>query len=133
MREDGFFVSGDLGYIDADGYVYIVGRHKDLIITGGLNVYPAEVEAAVEEVPEVAQAAVIGVPHHDFGEAVVAVVTLRADESATEQQILSHLAERLAKFKCPKRIIFVDRLPINVMGKVQKNVLRESMCNLFTK
>jgi malonyl-CoA/methylmalonyl-CoA synthetase len=131
FRPDGYFISGDLGFVDEAGYVRIVGRDKDLIITGGLNVYPAEVEAAIEALPGVAECAVIGVPHADFGEGVVAVVTGRAGATLEEGPILSALAERLASFKRPKRIFFVGELPRNAMGKVQKNVLRERYAGCF--
>jgi malonyl-CoA/methylmalonyl-CoA synthetase len=120
---DGWFVTGDLGQIDADGYVSIVGRGKDLIISGGFNIYPKEIELAIDELPGVAESAVIGVPHPDFGEAVVAVVV--TDGETTEAGIMAALGERLARFKQPKRIVFVDDLPRNTMGKVQKNILRE--------
>jgi malonyl-CoA/methylmalonyl-CoA synthetase len=131
FRPDGYFISGDLGFVDEAGYVRIVGRDKDLIITGGLNVYPAEVEAAIEALPGVAECAVIGVPHGDFGEGVVAVVTGRAGATLEEGPILSALAERLASFKRPKRIFFVGEMPRNAMGKVQKNVLRERYAGWF--
>ena len=124
FREDGFFVSGDLGFIDEKGYVHIVGRDKDLIISGGFNVYPKEVEAAIQALPGVADAAVIGVPHPDFGEGVVAVVVPQAGARLDERQMQTALAGELAKYKLPKRIFFADALPLNAMGKVQKNELR---------
>jgi len=125
FREDGFFVSGDLGYIDPRGYVFISGRGKDLIISGGFNVYPAEVEAAIEALPGVAECAVIGAPHADFGEAVVAVVTPRPGATLEEKAMIAALGGELAKYKLPKRIYVADSLPRNAMGKVQKNELRE--------
>ena len=125
FRDDGFFVTGDLGYIDERGYVRISGRGKDLIISGGFNVYPAEVEGAIEALPGVAECAVIGVPHADFGEGVVAVVTSKPDASLDEAQMLLSLGSELAKYKLPKRIILADSLPRNAMGKVQKNELRD--------
>jgi malonyl-CoA/methylmalonyl-CoA synthetase len=125
FRDDGYFISGDLGLVDEAGYVRIVGREKDLIITGGLNVYPAEVEAAIEAIPEVAECAVIGVPHPDFGEGVVAVVVARSGAELEEGWIIAALAGSLAGFKRPKRVFLVDALPRNAMGKVQKNRLRE--------
>jgi malonyl-CoA/methylmalonyl-CoA synthetase len=131
FRGDGFFISGDLGLIDEAGYVRIVGREKDLIITGGLNVYPAEVEAAIEAVPGVAEAAVIGVPHPDFGEGVVAVVIARPGAGLEERSILSALAESLAGYKRPKRVFLADALPRNAMGKVQKNRLRDRFSDIF--
>ncbi|HRK24336.1 MAG TPA: malonyl-CoA synthase [Beijerinckiaceae bacterium] len=131
FRKDGFFITGDLGLIDERGYVQIVGRGKDLVITGGFNVYPKEVETEIDSIPGVIESAVIGVPHRDFGEGVTAVVVRKAGAPLTEAGVLAHLAERLAKFKQPKRVIFVDDLPRNTMGKVQKNVLRDSYKDLY--
>jgi malonyl-CoA/methylmalonyl-CoA synthetase len=123
---DGFFRTGDLGSLSADGYLTIAGRSKDLIISGGYNIYPKEVELAIDELAGVQESAVIGVPHPDFGEAVTAVVVRRREgAAATEGAILAALREKLANFKVPKRVYFVDELPRNTMGKVQKNVLRE--------
>jgi len=127
FRADGFFITGDMGKIDARGYVHIVGRAKDLIITGGLNVYPKEVETEIDLIPGVVESAVIGLPHADFGEAVTAVVVRRAGVDLSENDILSALETRLAKFKNPKRVVFLSELPRNAMGKVQKNVLRETL------
>ncbi len=124
FRDDGFFITGDLGYVDPRGYVCISGRGKDLIISGGFNVYPAEVEGAIEALPGVADCAVIGVPHADFGEAVVAVVTPRPGARLDEQAMIAALGDELAKYKLPKRIFVADSLPRNAMGKVQKNELR---------
>jgi malonyl-CoA/methylmalonyl-CoA synthetase len=127
FRDGGWFVTGDMGCVDEAGYVRIVGRAKDVVITGGLNVYPAEVEAAIEALPGVAECAVIGVPHPDFGEGVVAIVTARPGEPAPgEAGIRAALGDTLAAFKQPKRVFLVDALPRNAMGKVQKNVLREA-------
>lgn len=131
FRPDGFFITGDLGLRSRDGYVMIVGRGKDLIISGGLNVYPAEVEAVVDALPGVAASAIIGVPHPDFGEAVVAVVTARPGATVEEAAIRGACAATLAKFKVPKRVIVVSELPHNAMGKVQKNQLRETLKGLF--
>jgi malonyl-CoA/methylmalonyl-CoA synthetase len=123
---DGYFRTGDLGSLSRDGYLTIAGRSKDLIISGGYNVYPKEIELAIDELPGVQESAVIGIPHPDFGEAVAAVVVpRRGAAAATENGIISALKERLANFKVPKRVYFVDELPRNTMGKVQKNVLRE--------
>ncbi|KRB79473.1 malonyl-CoA synthase [Sphingomonas sp. Root710] len=122
---DGWFISGDLGFIDPQGYVSIVGRAKDLIISGGYNVYPAEVETAIDELPEVHESAVIGVPHRDLGEGVVAVIVPREPGFADADAIQAGLADKLARFKQPKAILFVDALPKNAMGKVQKAALRE--------
>lgn len=126
FREDGFFITGDLGYVDERGYVYISGRGKDLIISGGFNVYPAEVEGAIEALPGVAECAVIGVPHPDFGEGVVAVVVPKPGAQLDERQMLTALSGELAKYKLPKRIFVADSLPRNAMGKIQKNVLRDA-------
>ncbi|OYW51897.1 MAG: malonyl-CoA synthase [Rhizobiales bacterium 17-65-6] len=128
---DGFFITGDLGKIDGDGYVHIVGRGKDLVITGGFNVYPKEVEGEIDALPGVVESAVIGLPHKDFGEGVTAVVVKARDASLTEADIHTTLEGRLARFKLPKRVIFVDDLPRNTMGKVQKNVLRDTYKDLY--
>jgi malonyl-CoA/methylmalonyl-CoA synthetase len=133
FREDGFFISGDLGRIDDRGYIWIVGRAKDLIISGGFNVYPAEVEAAIEALPGVTECAVIGVPHADFGEGVVAVVTPKPGVILEEKTILAALANELAKFKQPKRVFIATELPRNAMGKVQKKDLREQHAKTFDR
>jgi len=132
FRPDGFFVSGDLGYLDPAGYIYISGRAKDLVISGGYNVYPAEVEAAIEAIPDVAECAVIGVPHADFGEAVVAIVAPKPGSQVDEKQIHSAIASDLAKYKQPKRIFVTCDLPRNAMGKIQKKDLREIYKATFT-
>ena len=124
---DGWFVTGDMGAFDAGGYLSILGREKDLVITGGLNVYPAEVEAALDELPGVAASAVIGVPHPDFGEAVVACVVGGVDPEV----VRAALRDRLAGFKIPKRVIVLEELPRNAMGKVQKAELRRLHAGLF--
>jgi malonyl-CoA/methylmalonyl-CoA synthetase len=132
FRDDGFFVTGDLGRIDAGGYLHIVGRSKDVIITGGFNVYPREVEAEIDAIPGVLESAVFGVPHPDFGEGVSAVVVPQAGGAApSEAQILACLRERLAGYKCPKRVLLGGELPRNAMGKVQKNLLREQYLHLY--
>ncbi len=132
FKPDGFFITGDLGKIDERGYVHIVGRGKDLVISGGFNVYPKEVEDEIDAVPGVIESAVIGVAHADFGEAVTAVVVKDKASTLDEKAVISALAERLAKFKQPKRVIFVDDLPRNAMGKVQKNVLRDAYAKLYS-
>jgi len=121
---DGYFKTGDVGKFDANGYLWIVGRSKDLIISGGYNVYPKEVESVIDEMDGVLESAVIGVPHADFGEAVVAVVVPEAGAEISEAGIVASLKEKIANFKVPKQVHFVDELPRNAMGKVQKNVLR---------
>jgi malonyl-CoA/methylmalonyl-CoA synthetase len=133
FREDGFFITGDLGKIDAQGYVHIVGREKDLVISGGYNVYPKEVESEIDSIDGVFESAVIGVPHPDFGEGVVAVIVASKGAALSEAGILNPLKRRLANYKLPKRVLFVDGIPRNTMGKVQKNVLREQYGNLFNK
>ena len=122
FREDGFFITGDLGKIDVDGYVHILGRDKDLIISGGFNVYPKEVETLIDDIEGVVESAVFGVPHDDFGEAVVAVVV---STSITPELVIGSLTGKLARFKQPKKVFVVDFLPRNTMGKVQKNRLRD--------
>jgi malonyl-CoA/methylmalonyl-CoA synthetase len=128
---DGYFKTGDVGRIDADGYVTIVGRSKDLIISGGFNVYPAEIEGFVNEIDGVEESAVIGVPHPDFGEAVVAVVIPKPGARLQGERIIGVLKRRIANFKVPKRVVVAASLPRNAMGKVQKNVLREQHRGLF--
>ncbi len=123
---DGYFISGDLGRFDDRGYLHIVGRSKDLVITGGFNVYPIEIENEIDGIDGVLESAVIGLPHRDFGEGVTAVVVRKPHSAISEAEIKSQLDVRLAKFKQPKAIIFVTELPRNAMGKVQKNVLRKT-------
>ena len=130
FTEDGYFITGDVGTIDAQGRVSIVGRAKDLIISGGFNVYPKEIEEALDALPGVGESAVVGVPHPDFGEGVVAAVT-RKGELPPEAEMIAALAQRLAKFKVPKRIFEVDELPRNTMGKVQKAELRKRYASTF--
>ncbi len=125
FTDDGFFRTGDVGLIDDLGYVTIVGRSKDLIISGGYNVYPAEIEGCINELPGVAESAVVGVPHADFGEVGVAVVVARPGATLDAEAILAALKARLANFKIPKRCVVVPELPRNAMGKVQKALLRE--------
>jgi len=124
---DGYFITGDVGRRDPDGRVWISGRAKDLIISGGYNVYPKEVELVLDDLPGVAESAVIGAPHPDLGEGVVAVVIGRGDEAA----LIASARARLAPYKAPKRVLFVDELPRNAMGKVQKNLLRQQYADLF--
>lgn len=131
FRPDGFFVTGDLGKIDRRGYVWILGRGKDLVISGGYNVYPKEVELEIDALPGVLESAVIGVPHPDFGEAVTAVVVPQPDATLREAEILEALRGRLANYKLPKRVIIAGELPRNTMAKVQKNILREQHKALF--
>ncbi len=130
FRPDGFFITGDMARIDENGYVVIVGRDKDLIISGGLNIYPKEVESLIDAIEGVEESAVIGAQHADFGEAVVAIVVAR-DENISAQQIKDHLKDKLARFKQPKAIIFIEELPRNTMGKVQKAALRKTYETLF--
>lgn len=125
---DGYFITGDIGRRDDDGRLWISGRAKDLIISGGLNVYPREIELVIDEIDGIEESAVIGVPHADFGEAVVVVATGGGDEGA----VIAQARTQLASFKVPKRVMFVDALPRNAMGKVQKAVLRETYRGLFS-
>lgn len=131
LLDDGFFVTGDLALRDNRGYIHIVGRDKDLVISGGFNVYPKEVEQVIDEMDGVVESAVIGVPHPDFGEGVTAVVVPQAGAALDETQVLAALKDRLAKYKQPKRVFFVDSLPRNTMGKVQKNQLRETYRDIY--
>ena len=131
FTEDGWFKTGDVGKVDARGYVTIVGRSKDLIISGGYNVYPAEIEGYINEMPGVAESAVVGVPHPDFGEVGVAVVTAKSGAALDGERIVAALKSQLANFKIPKRCFVVDELPRNTMGKVQKNLLRDAHKGLF--
>jgi len=131
FRPDGFFITGDLGRIDADGYVQIVGRGKDLIISGGFNIYPKEIETEIDALDGVVESAVIGVAHPDMGEGVVAVVVAKPGAGLTQQSVLDAIGPRLARFKHPRHVAFVDELPRNTMGKVQKNVLRETYAGVF--
>ena len=133
FRDDGFFITGDLGKIDERGYVHIVGRGKDLVISGGYNIYPKEVETEIDLIPGVVESAVIGLPHADFGEGVTAVVVKQTGAAVDERMVQEALKDRLAKFKQPKRVLFVDELPRNTMGKVQKNMLRQQYEKLYDK
>src|SRR5712671_5985318 len=133
FRDDGFFITGDLGKIDGTGYVHILGRGKDLVISGGFNVYPKEIESEIDAMPGVIETAVIGVPHADFGEGVTAVVVCDKGAKVDETSVLKALDGRLAKFKMPKRVIVVDELPRNAMGKVQKNILRDTYWKIYAK
>jgi malonyl-CoA/methylmalonyl-CoA synthetase len=131
LRDNGFFITGDLGRVDEDGYIHIVGRQKDLIISGGYNIYPKEIELLIDDLAGVVESAVIGVPHPDFGEAVVAVIVAQDGADITAQDILTGIKENLARFKHPKHIAFVKALPRNAMGKVQKKALREEYDKAF--
>ena len=131
LRDDGFFITGDLGKIDIDGYVQIVGRNKDLIISGGFNIYPKEIELVLNAVPGVVESAVIGVPHPDFGETVVGVLVPEEGARLDQEVILSKVRKSLARFKHPRKLIFLETLPRNTMGKVQKSILRDRYFDLF--
>ena len=126
FRNDGFFISGDLANMTGNGRITIIGRGQDLVITGGLNVYPKEVEDCLNQLPGIQESAVIGIPHPDFGEALVAIITSENGTLIEEQNIITALKQDLASFKVPRRIIRVPNLPKNVMGKVQKNILRKN-------
>ena len=129
---DGWFKTGDVGHVDMHGRLTLIGRSKDLIISGGYNVYPAEIEGYLNELPGVDESAVIGVPHPDFGEAVVAVVVPRAGATVDPQACIASLKQKIAGFKVPKRVSLADQLPRNAMGKVQKALLREQHRTAFT-
>ena len=131
FRPDNFFITGDLAKKDADGYIHIVGRNKDLIISGGFNVYPKEIEAVLDEQAGVLESAVVGAPHADFGEGVVAVLVAKPDQNIDIDLIKSTIATTLAKFKQPKHYQTVNELPRNTMGKVQKNILRDKVNGIF--
>jgi malonyl-CoA/methylmalonyl-CoA synthetase len=131
LRDDGFFITGDLGLIDADGYVHIVGRQKDLIISGGYNIYPREIELVLDAQPGVLESAVIGVPHPDFGETVLALIVPEPEARPHPEAIAGAIGQRLARFKHPRKILVIDELPRNAMGKVQKKALRERYADLF--
>jgi malonyl-CoA/methylmalonyl-CoA synthetase len=133
LREDGFFITGDLSRIDEDGYVHIVGRGKDLIISGGFNIYPKEIELFLDALPGVKESAVIGAPHPDFGESVLAILV--PETGVTLELDAVHVATRrdLAGFKRPRQIEVMDALPRNTMGKVQKNQLRERFASTFQR
>jgi malonyl-CoA/methylmalonyl-CoA synthetase len=131
LRENGFFITGDLGTISEDGYVSIVGRSKDLIISGGYNIYPKEIEVFLDGLDGVLESAVIGIPHPDFGEGVVAVIVPQSRAKLIQEDVMLKLKDQFARFKHPKRIVFIDELPRNTMGKVQKKDLRERFARLF--
>ncbi|MEM1079071.1 MAG: malonyl-CoA synthase [Pseudomonadota bacterium] len=132
LRADGFFITGDLGLIDDQGYVQIVGRGKDLIISGGYNIYPKEVELALDQAPGVLESAVIGVPHPDFGESVVGVLVAKGGTEIDLDAVADQITGELARFKQPRKLVVMEALPRNTMGKVQKNVLRDQFAETFT-
>ncbi|WP_299955013.1 malonyl-CoA synthase [uncultured Roseobacter sp.] len=132
LRSDGFFITGDLGLIDDQGYVQIVGRNKDLIISGGYNIYPKEIETVLDDQPGVLESAVVGVPHPDFGETVVGFVVAEKEKQPDLDDISATVAAQLARFKHPRKLIVLPELPRNTMGKVQKNLLRQQYGDLFT-
>ena len=131
FRKDGFFITGDLGQIGEDGYLRIVGRDKDLVISGGYNVYPKEVESLIDDIPGVVESAVIGLAHPDLGEGVTAIVVPQKCASLDERAVIAAITDKLARYKQPKRVLFVEELPRNVMGKVQKAELRKSYADLY--
>ncbi|WP_339851800.1 malonyl-CoA synthase [Roseovarius nubinhibens] len=132
LRNDGFFITGDLGKIDEDGYVHIVGRNKDLIISGGYNIYPKEIELVLDEQPGVLESAVIGVPHPDFGETVLGIIVPEKGAAPDLEAMMAAVSQALARFKHPRKLILRDELPRNTMGKVQKNILRDEFGDMFT-
>jgi malonyl-CoA/methylmalonyl-CoA synthetase len=126
LREDGFFISGDVGKIDADGYVHILGREKDLIISGGYNIYPKQIETEIDALDGVLESAVFGIAHPDLGESVAAAVVPMAGVEIDAEKLIKALQPVLARFKLPRKVFIVDELPRNAMGKVQKNLLRDN-------
>ncbi|MEM9629770.1 MAG: malonyl-CoA synthase [Pseudomonadota bacterium] len=133
LRDDGFFITGDLGRIDQDGYVHIVGRNKDLIISGGYNIYPKEIELVLDDQPGVLESAVVGVPHPDFGETVLGLIVPEKGRKPDLEEIQEAVKTSLARFKHPRKLILLDELPRNTMGKVQKNILRDKYQTMFTQ
>ena len=131
LREDGFFITGDLGRVDELGYLQIVGRNKDLIISGGYNIYPKEIELVLDDLPGVLESAVIGVPHSDFGESVIGLLVAEGDQLLDLNAIEEVLSRSLARFKQPRKLFVIDNLPRNTMGKVQKNILRDDFGSTF--
>ena len=132
LRENGFFITGDLGKIDIDGYVHILGRDKDLIISGGYNIYPKEIEVVLDKQPGIEESAVIGVPHPDYGETPIAVIVPSRELKPNLNVINENLKKSIAHYKHPNKIIIVKQLPRNSMGKVQKNILRSEYKSSFT-
>ena len=122
---DGFFKTGDQAREDADGYIAIIGRKPDLIITGGLNVYPVEVEKVINDIKGVLECTIVGIPDHDFGEAVTAIVVRKDDSQLNENKIIELTKQKLASYKVPKAVFFVPTLPRNTMGKIQKNIIKQ--------
>lgn len=131
LRQDGFFLTGDLGKIDDDGYVHIVGRNKDLIISGGYNIYPKEIELVLDDQPGVLESAVVGVPHPDFGETVLGVIVPEKGATPDTDAMMEAVHHSLARFKHPRKLVILAELPRNTMGKVQKNILREQFQDMF--
>jgi len=131
FRDDGFFITGDMATMDQEGRISIVGRAKDLVISGGYNVYPKEVENAIDEIDGVKESAIIGVPHPDFGEGVTAIIIKESHSDITEENVMSYLKEKIARFKQPNKIFFLDELPRNTMGKVQKKALRDTYRDIY--
>ena len=131
FTEDNWFKTGDLGKKDSEEYLYIVGRHKDLVITGGFNVYPKEVELIIDSMPGVKESAVIGLSHADFGEAVTAIVVLEERCNVEAEEVISFCRNELASYKVPKQVIVYTTLPRNAMGKVVKAKLREELSTLY--
>ena len=132
FTDDGFFNTGDQGVIDTSGYLSIIGREKDMVISGGLNIYPKEIELLIDQQPGVAESAVFGVPHPDFGEGVVAAIVESSQGTLNQDAIISALKASIAAFKVPKAVVFVDELPRNTMGKVQKKQLRDTYNDLLS-
>ena len=133
LRENGFFITGDLGIVDGDGYVHILGRDKDLIISGGYNIYPKELEEIIDSQTGVLESAVVGVPHPDFGETPIVLIVPEMDKEIDINQIKESLEVQVARYKHPKDLFVVEQLPRNTMGKVQKNLIRDQYKSLYLK
>jgi malonyl-CoA/methylmalonyl-CoA synthetase len=131
LRNDGFFITGDLGTIDGDGYLHISGRNKDVIISGGYNIYPKEIELLLDEQPGVMESAVIGLAHPDLGEAVVGILVAEQGETPDLEELANTISASLAKYKLPRKLLIIPELPRNTMAKVQKNILRQKYKDVF--
>ena len=131
FRDDGFFITGDIGKIDKNNRLTLFGRSSDMVISGGYNIYPKELELILDEIKGISESAIIGCPHHDLGEAIVAILISDKKDSISDDKLTKILLESIAKFKCPLKYLWLEELPRNAMGKVQKKILRENYINVF--